>query len=90
MKQIVYEKNTARLTATASDWSTAIHTYQLHVGSLDIPSVPTKRRSIGPNFNKDSSIEFDQKIPEGAITPPTNSEDSVSFACVDCSTHGKF
>lgn len=84
------EANIARLNAKASDWNTAVHSYQLHVGSLAIPSPSTKRSIFESNYIKDVSIDFAHNIPDTPISLSTTSDLPVSFACLDCSTRGRF
>jgi len=82
---------TASLTANASNWSEAIHTYTLDVGAMPIPANATKlRRGFGDiDFNKDLSLDFNHILPSASISIPSN-DFSASFACISCGTTGSW
>jgi hypothetical protein len=82
---------TASLTANASNWSEAIHSYILDVGAMPIPANATKlRREFGDiDYNKDLSLDFNHILPSASISIPADGF-SVSFACISCGTTGSW
>ena len=86
------EANTAHLGAKASEWSTTAHSYELHVGTLEPQSSTTRRSIFDPamRVNQNTSMDFEHKVPDVALTFPAVSDLSVTFACVECKTHGSF
>lgn len=77
--------NTAHLTANASDWKSAIHSYTLDVGQLSNPQGPVKRG----DHKKDVTIDFNHDFPinyTSLSAPPYG----ITLACLSCATFGKF
>lgn len=85
--------STACLTANATQWSDAIHTYTLDVGAMPIANITPSakfRRSLGElDFSNDLSLDFDHILPSASVSIPFP-DFTVSFACVSCGTTGEF
>jgi hypothetical protein len=87
------KENAAHLTAKASTWQDAAHTYTLQVGSLENPSPKSKRQLGGENIHRELSVGFDYKLPFPAfefIGPILGYKTGVKMDCDDCKTHGRF
>jgi hypothetical protein len=85
---IVYDdkQTTAHLNATASDWQTLAHTYDLTVGNVpDLPAKLRKRLDV----SKDFSLGFKHAFPFSSFTFSEPGLD-VEFECEDCGTAGSF
>jgi hypothetical protein len=84
---IVYDDKqiTAHLNATASDWQTLAHTYDLTVGQ--IPQTPSKLRKR--DLSKDFSLGFKHAFPVPSFKFSDPGVD-VEFECEDCGTDGSF
>jgi hypothetical protein len=79
------EANTAHLTANASDWKDAIHSYTLDVGQMSYPQGPSKR----DDHDGDITIDFNHQFPisyTALSVPPIG----IGIACANCSTTGEF
>ena len=85
---IVYDdkKTTAYLNATASDWQTLAHTYELTVGN--VPQLPAKLRKR-LDVSKDLSLGFKHAFPVPTFKFSDPGLD-VEFECEDCGTDGSF
>ncbi|KIW06953.1 uncharacterized protein PV09_02614 [Verruconis gallopava] len=79
------DANIAHLTANASDWQDAIHSFTLDVGHLSDPQDLTKRG----DHDKDITIDFNHDFPinyTSLSVPPL----SFGVACSNCATSGEF
>jgi hypothetical protein len=85
------QANIAHLTAAASDWKSAAHTYDLVVGSVSTstPSAKLRKRLGEVDFNKDLSIGFDHPLPFSSWKFPDPDID-ITLECDDCGTKGAF
>ena len=82
---------TAYLNATASNWTAAAHSYDLHVGhALDEPSKNITKRGFGQvDFSKDVPMDFEHDFSIPSIRFP-DPDLTLEFGCTDCRTTGKF
>jgi hypothetical protein len=85
--------NVAHLTAKASTWQDAVHSYTLQVGTMENPSTKLRRQFGDININRELSLPFGYKLPVAAIefvTPLFNYKMGVKLDCEDCGTQGSF
>jgi hypothetical protein len=83
----------AHLTAKASTWRDATHTYTLQVGNLAYPLTKVKRQVGDINVNREFSIPFVYKLPIPAfefVAPLFDYQAAVKVDCEDCGTRGSF
>ncbi|KAF2231256.1 hypothetical protein EV356DRAFT_579364 [Viridothelium virens] len=56
-------ERTASLSGNAQNWTSAAHTYDLHVGHISTPSSPISRR----DYSKDWTVDFNHELNNGSI-----------------------
>jgi hypothetical protein len=87
------QETAAHLTAKASTWQDAIHTYSLQVGSLGNPSAKLKRQIGDANISRELSVPFVYKVPIPAfefMAPVFDYLTKVKVDCEDCGSYGSF
>ncbi|KAF1815467.1 hypothetical protein P152DRAFT_455181 [Eremomyces bilateralis CBS 781.70] len=74
--------NVAYLNATAGKWKDLVHTYKLHVGSVEMPSnVHSRDLSKDTSINLNADLRFGVGISSGPVFG--------DFSCNPCKTSGK-